>query len=273
MKIKIAYFTSTGNTLWLCNKAKEFLEAKGHTVNLYEIIKEHNEFKQAECDLMGFFYPVWGSNPPDPMVEYRDDMSFGDGKKVFIVGNCCALNGDTGHLFKKILDEKGYDVFLTDHLYMPTNFNLPYEPENKWKRVPLEDERNKILCRAEVKLSEICNNISDGVESYDGKSFMNHLAGALQRKTYWMGDGYKSHFSIAEDKCIHCDLCIRMCPTNNITKDENGKKVFGDKCILCVKCYNLCPKDAVLICKASIDDEKYRRYKGPNEDIKPVEYR
>ncbi len=273
MRIKIAYFTSTGNTLFLCKKTKELMEAQGHTVNIYEIINDQEAFTQDRSDLLGFFYPVWGSNPPDPMVEYREKMPAGNGQKVFLLGNCCAMNGDTGHFFKKILTEKGYDVQYADHFIMPTNFNLPYEPENKWKRVPLKEERDKIIATALAKLEKAVTAILAGERQDDGKSIAAEMIGALQRKTYWMGGAYKSHFSIAEEKCIHCDLCIRMCPSGNITKDENGKKVFGDKCILCVKCYNLCPKNAVLICPVSIDDEKYRRYKGPSPDIHPVTYR
>ncbi len=273
MRINIAYFTSTGNTLFLCTKTQSLMEKAGHEVHLYEIIKDQDAFSKDPCDLLGFFYPVWGSNPPDPMVAYREKMPAGNGKKVFLLGNCCALNGDTGHFFKQVLESKGYDVQYTQHFIMPTNFNLPYEPENKWKRVPLKEERDQIIAAALVGLEKSVEAILAGERKDDGKAFFEKMMGGMQRKTYWMGGAYKSHFSIAEDKCVHCDLCIKMCPTGNITKDEDGKKVFGDKCILCVKCYNLCPKDAVLIGQVSIDDEKYRRYKGPSPEIHPVTYR
>ena len=257
----------------LAKKAKEYMEEKGHEVKLYEIINDGEALAKDECDLLGFFYPVWGSNPPDPMVEYRENMPAGNGKKIFLVGNCCAMYGDTGFFWKKILDEKGYNVFYTDHLYMPTNFNLPYEPENYWKRVPLEEERNKIISKAEDKLPGICDSILKMERKTDGKNPVGRLAGALQRETYWIGNGYKSHFSVCKERCINCGLCYRMCPAGNISIDENGDKIFGDKCMLCVKCYNLCPRNAVLICKTSVDDKKYRRYKGPGPEFKPTEYR
>ncbi|MDP8218937.1 MAG: EFR1 family ferrodoxin [Candidatus Theseobacter exili] len=183
------------------------------------------------------------------------------------------MYGDTGFFWKKMMDKKGYDIFYTNHLIMPTNFNLPYEPENYWKRVPLEDERNKILAVAEKKLQMICEDILKGERKIDGTGVVGRLAGALQRKTYWIGNGYKSHFSVSKEKCVNCGLCYRMCPSANISIKEDGEKVFGDKCMLCVKCYNLCPVNAVLICEVSIDDKKYRRYKGPSKEFRPVEYR
>ena len=74
-------------------------------------------------------------------------------------------------------------------------------------------------------------------------------------------------------KCIRCKLCYRICPKNNITIDKDKGAVFGTDCIICMKCYNLCPVNAVLVDKGSSDDKRYRRYKGPGREIKPVEYR
>ena len=83
----------------------------------------------------------------------------------------------------------------------------------------------------------------------------------------------KKYFMCDSTKCTRCGFCSRMCPRNNITIDKDKGAVFGKDCIICMKCYNLCPVNAVLVDKASSDDKKYRRYKGPAPDIKPVEYR
>ncbi|TSA26594.1 hypothetical protein D4R71_03535 [bacterium] len=103
MRINFGYYTSTGNTLWLCKKAKEMMEEQGHTVKLYEIINDRDAFDNYDCDLAGIFYPVWGSDPPDPLIEYREEMPEGNGKKIFLVGNYCAFSGDTGIRWKRIL--------------------------------------------------------------------------------------------------------------------------------------------------------------------------
>ena len=63
--------------------------------------------------------------------------------------------------------------------------------------------------------------------------------------------------------------------TVDINKAVPGEKdsCFGLDCIVCLKCYNLCPYDAVLIGEKSRDTKRYRRYKGPSADFKPVVYR
>jgi len=249
------------------------MEQEGHSVKLYEIINDGDAFSKDECDLMGFFYPVWGSEPPDPMVEFREKMPEVDGKKLFLVGNCAAFTGDTGVHWKKIMDKKGYDVFYLDHIIMPTNINIPWLPENYWKRVPLEDELKKILDKAERKLNKVCKAILNGENKIEGTGPIARLGGTLQREFYWTADGYKSHFSANKEKCIKCGLCRKICPTENISISEDGDISFGKKCILCVKCFNLCPVNAILICEKSIDDKKYRRYKGPQKGFKPTIYR
>ena len=103
MKINIGYFTSTGNTLWLLLKAKEIIESQGHTVGLYEIIKDGNNLKHSKCDMLGFFFPIWGSNPPDPLLDYLKNMQQYKKQKVFLIGNCAAFTGDTGLEIKKML--------------------------------------------------------------------------------------------------------------------------------------------------------------------------
>ena len=83
----------------------------------------------------------------------------------------------------------------------------------------------------------------------------------------------KKFFMCDSAKCTRCGLCYRMCPRNNITIDKDKGAVFGTDCIICMKCYNLCPVNAVLLAKASRNDKRYRRYKGPGRGIQPVQYR
>lgn len=272
MRIHIGYFTSTGNTLWLGLQAKEMMERAGHTVQLFEIVKDGAAFTREACDLKGFFYPVWGSNPPDPMVAYLTVMPAGS-EKIFFVGNCCSFTGDTGLRWKGILEKKGYDIFYLDHIIMPTNINIPWLPENAIKKVPVGDELTKILSEARAKLQQVCDAILKGEKKVEGGGPISRLGGFMQRKFYWTADWYKSRFSVDTERCVKCGLCYRVCPTGNISRSETGEITFDKKCILCVKCFNLCPTDAIMICKESIDTKKYRRYKGPDWAVKPIEYR
>ncbi len=273
MRINIGYFTSTNNTLWLCHKLKEMMEKQGHSVTLYEIIRDADKLSRDDCDLLGFLYPVWASNPPDPMRDYLLSMKEGNGKKVFFVGNCAAFTGDTGLRWKKILKKKGYDVYYLNHVIMPTNINIPYLPENIISKVPEGDKLRDALFKAEEKLPAICSSILRFEKRTEGRGPVSRLFGFLQRKFFWTANWYKSRFFVDKKRCINCGLCYRVCPVGNISINDKKEVSFGDKCILCVKCFNLCPSNAILICKRSIDADGYKRYKGPNREMRPVEYR
>ncbi len=69
----------------------------------------------------------------------------------------------------------------------------------------------------------------------------------------------------ANDSCIGCGTCEKVCPRNNI-RLAGGKPVFGSSCIGCLSCVQLCPKQAINIGKVT---EKRERF--PNSNVKPGE--
>jgi ferredoxin len=49
-----------------------------------------------------------------------------------------------------------------------------------------------------------------------------------------------------EDRCVHCGLCISICPVEVFRYDENWKVVADtSKCIHCGVCVNVCPCKAL----------------------------
>ncbi len=49
-----------------------------------------------------------------------------------------------------------------------------------------------------------------------------------------------------EDKCIHCGLCISICPVEVFKFDENWKVIAEtEKCIHCGVCIKVCPCQAL----------------------------
>ena len=51
---------------------------------------------------------------------------------------------------------------------------------------------------------------------------------------------------IREELCVGCEICVRGCPVDAISLDENRKAVIDDDiCIRCGRCHKVCPRDAV----------------------------
>ena len=46
------------------------------------------------------------------------------------------------------------------------------------------------------------------------------------------------------DSCIHCGVCVKVCPANNITVTKE-KVTFSDHCEVCYACLHNCPQHAI----------------------------
>ncbi len=271
MKINIGYYTSTGNTIWLAHKAKENFERNGHEVELFDVVTSGETFIE-NCDMVGIFYPVWGSSLPTPLKDVVNNIAPINGtKKMFLIGNCGILVDDTGLHWKKKIRKKGFDVFYADILKMPVNSCIP---GLSFFKPPDEENKAQILAEAQQKLHQICTEISESKSKIRGRGPLARFIGILQRGffSYSLSKWAKS-FTVCETRCTKCRLCLQICPTGNIHFDGNDMISFGSDCIFCLKCYNLCRKNAILFGEESIDDEKFVRYKGPDISIKPIRYR
>ncbi len=69
----------------------------------------------------------------------------------------------------------------------------------------------------------------------------------------------------ANDSCIGCGTCEKICPRNNIQLVD-GKPSFGTNCIGCLSCVQFCPKQAINIGRIT-----ERRERFPNPNVKPGE--
>lgn len=58
---------------------------------------------------------------------------------------------------------------------------------------------------------------------------------------------------LSQDRCISCNLCVSVCPTNVFDKVEDGQPVIArvDDCQTCFMCEAYCPTDALYVSPAA----------------------
>jgi energy-converting hydrogenase A subunit Q len=54
-------------------------------------------------------------------------------------------------------------------------------------------------------------------------------------------------FSLSDEKCQACAICVKNCPVEALTLNEDRIDFDGEKCIYCRTCEAICPLDAIRI--------------------------
>ncbi len=275
MKISLVYFTSTGNTLWGATRFKQYLEEKQAQVNLYEV-KKDRESIDLDVDLLGIFYPVWGTELPRPLEEWLETIAERTGK-LFFIGNYAHSGGDTG--INAIQLMKGWQVVYVDYYKMPLNCGIPYSFFGVKTPFPIQtcntepDQVQKFLAKAAIKLESMAQDIIAGKQVFKGGGIVSKWLSEWQRADNPNYYALANEMYVEEGMCNKCSLCYKLCPVENIHIEADQFPTFDDKCLMCLKCYNLCPKNAIQITSKSLDMKRFIRYKGPGKKIRPVLYR
>jgi len=52
-------------------------------------------------------------------------------------------------------------------------------------------------------------------------------------------------FRVDRRECNACGVCVKLCPTRNISLGNDGTLVWGRSCMLCFACEMRCPEEAI----------------------------
>ncbi len=108
-------------------------------------------------------------------------------------------------------------------------------------------------------LQELCSYVKDTSLCQLGGTAANPVLSTIR----YFRDEYEAHierkkcpagvcralvtFSIDEDNCKGCGVCIKSCPSDAITGEKKQPhRITPDKCVACGVCYEDCPFDAIL---------------------------
>lgn len=76
-------------------------------------------------------------------------------------------------------------------------------------------------------------------------------------------EGYRGKIQYDREKCIGCQLCIKVCPSGAIEfKPESKKiKVYLARCTFCAQCNEICPVNCLSMSKEFLlaDTDKYSK--------------
>ncbi len=240
MKLKLYYFTGTGNSLAIArNIGKEFAHAE--LIFMPKLMCEDEEIV-VTGDIIGFVFPVYFARPPAFIMEFIQKAHFGDNSYIFAVVNGGGLFGRTLHLFNGYLQEKDISLDAGFLISMPGNHPKVASVRGKSP----EAQYRAAAIRIKAIAQQVKAKQPGKLESNWGllghiialtafrKPYLLSLARTLD-SAYWVND-----------HCVQCSNCERICPMQNIT-DSHTKPRWHQNCINCIACYHFCTSKAICL--------------------------
>lgn len=232
--VDLYWFSGTGNTLFIAQKAKEILETRGYRCTLTAITRTCSVPAETGKTL-GICVPVAVQGTYPIVWNFLKKIPAGQGNDVFLVDTLGKYSGGIKGPVKHILTKKGYKPAGAVELVMPNLFMKKAEEAGREQKIADAVEQLAVFCRhldagtAEWKDIPL---YSDIMSSFFRSKRLAELWTKLFRKT-------------VAGTCINCGTCVRLCPQNCVDADSRHIDEKSDACILCQRCMEYCPVNAV----------------------------
>ena len=235
--MKILYFTSTGNNLYISK------QIGGELISIPQLVK-NNEY-EIESDAVGIVFPVFYATSPKILREFIKKVEI---KADYIFLICSyGSGGDENALkiMKETLNRKGVKINYTNSVLMVDNF-LPIFDMKEEKRIKKSEDIDKQI----KKIKEDIELKKDYI--FDKKPFTDvpNIEEILETEM-----SEKFHIEVNNEECNNCKICMKVCPRGNIKINDN-KPELGENCEFCLGCVHHC-KQHVLNTNYEINKERF----------------
>lgn len=240
----VVFFSQGGTTNKIAEAVAKGLRAHRHDVDLHNL-KDGPPPDQGKYDVLGIGCPVHYYRPATIVVDYLDGLPSLSGKPVFTFILHAAYPGDAGNIVRRAFEAKGGKE-MGYARFRGAGFFLGYL-KHGYQFSP-NDPKPDAFSRAELFGGEIAARLAGKAHAkteYDAPPpFIYRLERFLTNR-FFTRHLFSRLFGVNRRKCNSCGLCMKACPTRNISEDANGRRVWGRNCILCFACETRCPKEAI----------------------------
>ena len=238
-------YSGSGHCL---NMAKSIAKVLGDTdIVLMRSFPEKTDATEARR--VGFVFPCIGGGLPGGVESYVRAIRYRSDAYKFAVEQYAGYIGCGLHKIDRIVGLDYWDT-ISNHStaiwLMPHTLTIPRtSPSDAQKRL---DE----------KAAQVGAAVLAGERS--GKKPPKRGLFALESKALSLTHAKRIKKFAANDACVSCGTCVKVCPRNNI-RLVGGKPSFGTNCIGCLSCVQYCPSQAINIGKIT---EKRERFPNPH---------
>jgi flavodoxin/NAD-dependent dihydropyrimidine dehydrogenase PreA subunit len=243
IKALIATFSQTGSTEKVSEQIAKGLRSAGWEIDHFSI--GSNDVPDLKIyDVIGIGSPTYYYRPPFIVRDFIQSLKKLSQTSSFVfilygthLGNCG--NWIRNQLNVRGSKDLGYFYCAGADYYMPyvkrRHLFSPDSPTEK--ELSSAEEFGKTVTKRfneenpEIEPFDSSTPIMYGLERF----FANRTFSRLL---------YSKVFRV-DNNCNSCGICIKRCPTNNITEKGKGQPQWHSNCLLCATCELNCPKDAI----------------------------
>ena len=245
----VLYFSATGNTEFI---AKEIAKrTDDECINLLGRIKEQDYTPIHSDKPFVICAPVYVCEIPRFMMKYLKKLSFTGSKDVYFILTSGGYCGPSGVLLKGIFRKKKMKCHGHAEFKMPRN----YVASDSYPMLGKEEVEERIL-GSYSQLDQVASDILAGNKLKVRHVFLFETIITVPFNPVWCKYKLTAKDFRAEDNCIGCGKCEKLCPLNNI-KMADKKPVWGDACTHCMACIGNCPVNAIEYGEITKDKERY----------------
>ena len=240
--MKVYYFTSTGNSLYVAKKIKEGL-GDCELISIPSALKGENF--NVEDKIIGFVYPIHCGSLPLVVEDFISKLNIKYKTYIFAIG--VTGGGKAKISFSHINELLGDKGELSNYLCVKYISNYTRAGKNPTKERALKA----------IELNEdIIKDFIEVIKKQEVKK-VNYKSKKILYKAWKNLFKNKDKAFNVNDKCIGCEMCKAICPVDNI-KMMNNKPIWLGNCTDCMACINICPKEAINIGNKTLKKNRYR---------------
>ena len=243
----IYYLTGTGNSRHIAERIAHALNDT--LISLNDRIKSGDITPLAVNGRLVLVMPTYAWRIPRIVRDHLLRTELRGARETWFVMDCGSEIGNAAKYNKRLCADKGFTYMGTAQVIMPENYIAMFD-------APQEPEAARIIEAASPSIDEAARKISEGFEFAAPRNnlydrFMSTAVNPAFYALFVKADKFR-----ADDKCIGCGKCARLCPLNDISIVD-GRPVWGKNCTHCMACICHCPTGAIEYGRKSLGKPRY----------------
>lgn len=246
----VCYFTASGNCLYVARRIG------GTLLSIPQLMKQDSiEIKD---DAVGIISPCYAAEMPMMVREFLEKAKIKTDYFFFIYTYGMGYGEAFAHV-ELLAEKSGLELAYINAIQMVDNYLPIFDMQKQIATLPdknVEGQIEKVIADiAERKTVKV--KVSAATKAKMAMYSKTLAAKILKKDT--------AQDYIVNDSCVHCGVCAKVCPANNITVTDSGVQ-FADRCEVCYACLHNCPQNAIHL-KKQANTVKFRNENVSLADI------